>query len=170
MLDLAPARVVLALAVLVGPLGTVAVALPWSESWTPGAREAQGILARILPNVYRSLESRSESAVFDRLALSVTGETLTEVYLDHRAVLQMEERGGARARVEAVEVVEVQSVEPTDSGGFFADAVWTVGGTVTHFGHRHFRQNRYDARVEVVPDQGVWKLGSVDVLNEQRLR
>ena len=82
----------------------------------------------------------------------------------------MEERGGARARVEAVEVVEVDSVESNDSGGFSADAAWTVGGTVTHFGHRHFRQNRYDARVEVVPDQGIWKLGSVEILDEQRLR
>jgi len=169
-LGLVVARVTLALAVLMGPFGTVAVALPWSQSWTPGAREAQGILARILPNVYRSLESRSESAVFDRLALSVTGETLTDVYLDHRKVLQMEERGGARARVEAVEVVEVDSVQPEDSGGFSADAVWTVGGTVTHFGHRHFRQNRYDARVAVVPDQGIWKLRVVEILDEQRLR
>ena len=167
---LALARVTVALAVLVGPLGTVAIALPWSEGWTPGAREAQGILARILPNVYRSLESRSESAVFDRLALSVTGETLTDVYLDHRKVLLMEERGGARARVEAVEVVAVDTVEATESGAFWAEAVWTVGGTVTHFGHRHFRQNRYDARVEVVPDQGVWKLRTVEILDEQRLR
>jgi hypothetical protein len=169
-LALVLARVTLAAAVLVGPLGTVAVALPWSETWTPGSREATRILARILPNVYRSLESRSESAVFDRLALSVTGETLTDVYLDHRKVLQMEERGGARARVEAVEVVAVDTVEATESGAFWAEAVWTVGGTVTHFGHRHFRQNRYDARVEVVPDQGVWKLRTVEILDEQRLR
>lgn len=169
-LGLVVARVTLALAVLAGPFGTVAVALPWSESWTPGAREAKGILARILPNVYRSLESRSESAVFDRLALSVVGDTLTDVYLDHRKVLQMEERGGARARVEAVEVVEVDAVEPASSGGFSADAVWTVGGTVTHFGHRHFRQNRYDARVAVVADDGVWKLQTVEGLNEERLR
>jgi hypothetical protein len=100
----------------------------------------------------------------------VIGETLTDVYLEHRKGLQMEERGGARARVEAVEVVEVDAVEPTSSGGFSANAIWTVGGTVTHFGHRHFRQNRYDARVEVVPDEGIWKLQSVEVLNEERLR
>ena len=41
---------------------------------------------------------------------------------------------------------------------------------MTHFGHRHFRPNRYDARVEVVPDGGIWKLQSVEVLNEERLR
>ena len=107
---------------------------------------------------------------FDRLALSMTGETLTDVYLDHRRVLAMEERGGAQARVEAVEVIEVESVESEDSGGFSADAVWTVGGTVTHFGHRHFRQNRYDARVAVVADEGIWKVRRIEVLNEERVR
>jgi len=41
---------------------------------------------------------------------------------------------------------------------------------VTHFGHRHFRQNRYDARVSLVPDQDVWKIQSVEVFDEQRIR
>jgi hypothetical protein len=160
----------LAVALLLGPVGAVAVAPPWSVSATPGTSKAKRVLARILPNVYRALEFREESAVFDRLALSVTGETLTEVYLDHRKVLEMEERGGARARVEAVEVLEVDSIEAEGAGGFSARAVWTVGGTVTHFGHRHFRQNRYDARVVAVPDEGIWKLQSIELLDEQRLR
>ena len=164
------ARVMVALAILLGPFGTIAVALPWSISPAPGAGEAKRILARILPNVYRALEFREESAVFDRLALSVGGETLSQVYLDHRRVLEMEDRGGARARVEAVEVIEVDSVEPGDSGGFSARAIWTVGGTVTHFGHRHFRQNRYDARLAIVPDQGTWKLQSIEILEEVRVR
>jgi hypothetical protein len=82
----------------------------------------------------------------------------------------MEERGGARARVEAVEVMEVSSVEPGDAGGFVADAAWTVGGTVTHFGHRHFRQNRYDARVAIILVDGHWKIRSIEVFDEKRLR
>ena len=124
----------------------------------------------MLPNVYRAFEFPTESAVYDRLALSVTGETLTEVYLQNRRAVEMEERGGARARVEAVEVLSVDSVEPGDSEGFVAGASWTVGGTVTHFGHRHFRQNRYDARVNVVPVDGTWKIRAIEVLDEQRLR
>ncbi len=55
-------------------------------------------------------------------------------------------------------------------GGFDAEASWKVGGTVTHFGHRHFRQNRYDTRVEVVPVDGTWKIRTVEVLEEERLR
>ena len=169
-LSLALSRVMLVVAVLLGPLGNLTIAVPWSAGSAPSASQAQRILAGVLPNIYRALEFREESVAFDRLALSMTGETLTDVYLDHRRVLAMEERGGAQARVEAVEVIEVESVESEDSGGFSADAVWTVGGTVTHFGHRHFRQNRYDARVAVVADEGIWKVRRIEVLNEERVR
>ena len=82
----------------------------------------------------------------------------------------MEDRGGARARVDAIEVLDVEQVEPGPEDGFRADASWTVGGTVTHFGHRHFRQNRYQARVQLVPVDGVWKIRSIDILDEERLR
>ena len=62
------------------------------------------------------------------------------------------------------------AVEPGNSGGFSAEAVWTVGGTVTHFGHRHFRQNRYDARVTVETHDKTWKIRSIKILDQERLR
>ena len=135
-------------------IGEVAIALPASFGAVPSTAEARRILAGVLPNVYRAFEFREESDAYDRLAVSVTGDTLSDVYLEHRRALEMEERGGARARVEAVEVQEVRSVAEADAGGFETDAVWVVGGTVTHFGHRHFRQNRYDARVRLLPVDG----------------
>jgi len=168
--SIALTRVALACAVLLAPVGNVALPLPPSMGGSPDQDSSKRILARLLPNVYRAFEFPTESAAYDRLALSVTGDTLTEVYLEHRRAVRMEERGGARARVETVEIVEVGSVEPGSSGGFIADAAWTVGGTVTHFGHRHFRQNRYDARVDVVPVEGHWKIRSIEVLDEKRLQ
>jgi len=113
---------------------------------------------------------REESAGYDRLSVSVTGDTLTEVYLEHRRALEMEERGGARARVEAVEVQAVGDVVPEAERGFAAVALWSVGGTVTHFGHRHFRENRYEASVSVVPVDDHWKIRAIDVLDEERVR
>ncbi|MBW2257575.1 MAG: hypothetical protein JRI25_23675, partial [Deltaproteobacteria bacterium] len=164
------ARVVLAGVFLLAPVGNVAVPMPLSIDRTPDTARSKRILSRLLPNVYRAFEFPTESAAYDRLALSVTGDTLTEIYLEHRRAVTMEERGGARARVEAVEVMEVSSVVPGKAGGFVADAAWTVGGTVTHFGHRHFRQNRYDARVAIVPADGHWKIRSIEVFDEKRLR
>ena len=163
-------RVTLALAVVAVPIAEVSVALPSSIRSVPTEAQARRILAGVLPNVYRAFELRDEAAAYDRLAVSVTGPTLTEVYLEHRRALEMEERGGARARVEAVEILEVRDVEPAADGGFTAEAGWKVGGTVTHFGHRHFRQNRYDARVELLEDDGIWKVRSIEILEEERLR
>jgi len=167
---LALARVMLAVALLAAPMANVAVPMPASFGAVPDADGARRILSGVLPNIYKAFEFRSEEAAFDRLSLSVTGDTLTEVYLEHRRALEMEERGGARARVEAFEVTDVGEVKAGEDGGFVAEATWTVGGTVVHFGHRHFRQNRYDARVSVVPVDGTWKIQSIEILDEERLR
>lgn len=164
------ARVVLAVGLVVAPIAETAVALPSSLGSVPSTGEARRILAGVLPNVYRAFEFREESDAYDRLAVSVTGDTLSEIYLEHRRSLEMEERGGARARVETVEVPEVREVLPAENGGFVADAVWVVGGTVTHFGHRHFRQNRYDARVKLLPVDNTWKIHTIELFDEERIR
>jgi hypothetical protein len=169
-LSIAAGRIALAGGLLLAPVGGVSLALPWSVAPVPDAARAERILGRVLPNVYRAFEYPTESAVYDRLALSVTGDALAAVYLENRRAVRMEERGGARARIEAVEVERVTSVESVDTGGFAARAVWTLGGTVTHFGHRHFRQNRYDALVVVTPVDGLWKIRSIELLDEARLR
>ena len=165
----AAARVILALAFVVGPVVHTAVALPGSAGRTPSERQARRILAGLLPNIYRALEFRNEATIYDRLAVSVTGEALTDVYLQQQRALQVEERGGAQARVEAVEVQEAREIE-SHEGGFDVRATWTVGGMVTHFGHRHFRQNRYEARIGIVAAAGTWKIQSIDVLEQERLR
>ncbi len=168
--SLAAMRVALALALAVATFAQVAIALPASVARATSADQARRILASVLPNVYRAFEFRDEGMAYDRLAVAVTGETLTEVYLEHRRSLELEERGGARARVDAVEVQDVRNVRPREDGGFDAEASWTVGGSVTHFGHRHFRQNRYDTRVALVPVDGNWKIRSIEILEQERVR
>lgn len=168
-LALPAARVALVIGLIVGPVVSTAIALPGSSGRVPSERQARRILAGLLPNIYRALEYRDESDIYDRLAVSVTGETLTDVYLEQQRSLQIEERGGAQARVEAVEVLDVSEVEETGAG-FRARAEWRVGGMVTHFGHRHFRQNRYDAVIEVVPVDGTWKIDEFEVLELERIR
>ncbi len=163
-------RVALALALAVATFAQVAIALPASVARATSVDQARRILASVLPNVYRAFEFRDEGMAYDRLAVAVTGETLTEVYLEHRRSLELEERGGARARVDAVEVQDVRNVRPREDGGFDAEASWTVGGSVTHFGHRHFRQNRYNTRVALVPVDGNWKIRSIEILEQERVR
>jgi hypothetical protein len=167
--SLALARIALAAALVVGPVARSALAVPGSAGRMPSERQARRILSGLLPNVYRALEFRQEEAIYDRLAVSVTGETLTDVYLEQRRALEMEERGGAQARVETVEVQDAREIERAGAG-FFVRGEWTVGAMVTHFGHRHFRQNRYDARVGIEPVDGTWKIRSIEVLEQERLR
>ncbi len=163
------ARMVLALAFVAGPLVQTAVALPGTSGRRPSERQARRILSGLLPNIYRALEFRDEERIYDRLSVSVTGETLTDIYLEQRRALELEERGGAQARVEAVEVLEAGDITSGDTG-FDVRAVWTVGGMVTHFGHRHFRQNRYDATIGIVPVDGTWKIQTIEVLEEERVQ
>lgn len=167
---LAAPRIIFALALVTASLAQVTVALPGQLGSRVSPAEARRVLTGLLPGVYRAFEFRDENTVHDRLAVAVTGDALTEIYLEQRQALVMQERGGARARMEALEVPELDDLQPLDGGGFSARAVWTVSGTVTHFGHRHFRQNRYDARVGVVPVAGLWKIASIDVLGLSRVR
>jgi len=163
------ARVALALALVVGPLMTTAAAVPGSLGTVPTEAQARRLLAGLLPNVYRALEFRDEGRIYDRLAITVTGDTLTDIYLEQRRALELEERGGAVARVEAVEVTDVHGIEP-QADGFAVSATWVVGGMVTHFGHRHFRQNRYNARVGIAAVDGTWKIRTIEVLEQERVQ
>ncbi len=130
---------------------------------------ATEILDGLLTNVYRSFDLRDEDIVYDRLAMSVSGDQLTEIYLQSRGALELEERGGARGKVDDVEVREVRSVVHQGDGTLSVDGVWTVSGSVSHFGHTHFRQNRYHAVVNIAADGGVWKIRKLTVLDERRL-
>lgn len=167
--SLAVVRVILAVAIVAGPAARTTVALPGSSGLVPTERQARRILAGLLPNVYRAMEYRAEEAIYDRLAVSVMGDKLTEVYLEQRRTLEMEERGGAQARVETVEVLDAREIARREEG-FTVRSEWTVGGMVTHFGHRHFRQNRYAARLTIAPQDRAWKIRDLEMLELERLK
>jgi hypothetical protein len=159
----------LAAAIAFYPFARHAIALPGLAGWAPARAETAEVLDALLTGVYRSFDLRDEEAIYDRLAVSVSGEQLSEVYLENRRALELENRGGARARVDEVEVLEVRSVRRDGEGGFRVEATWTVSGSVNHFGHVHYRQNRYDATVGLVATEGAWKIRAIEVADERRL-
>ena len=77
-------------------------------------------------------------------------------------------QGGAKVKVKSVAIDEIES-ERGEGGSFRAQTVWTVTGSVGHWGHLHERRNRYRAMLEVVPRDGVWKLAVLEILEEERL-
>jgi hypothetical protein len=166
---LAVTVVALVMATSVYPFLRSPVTLPGMAGWAPSQTEAAHIADGLLTNVYRSFDLRDEEAIYDRLEVSVTGDQLAEVYLENRRALELENRGGARARVDEVEILEVPSVRRDGEGGFRVVATWTVSGSVNHFGHVHYRQNRYDAALDLTAIDGTWKIRSIELLDERRL-
>ena len=65
-------------------------------------------------NVSRAFYVRDEGVLFDRLALGVTGDKLTDIYLQNRKSLVFENWGGACALVEEAGINNVRSVNKPD--------------------------------------------------------
>ncbi|MHC4956666.1 MAG: hypothetical protein ACYTGZ_22740 [Planctomycetota bacterium] len=162
------ARLLIASACLTAPYARVPIPLPGDA--TLRADEAAEVIEALFANIYRSLEQQDEGAAYDRLRVSVTDAALRPIYLEQRRMLELGRRGGARARVDSVEVARVEKIEALADGRVRAAVAWEAGGFVVHFGHRHFRQNTYDAEVELVPEDGAWKIGRLEVLAKKRTR
>ncbi len=131
--------------------------------------EAKQVLGTLLRNVYLAFDYRDEERIYDILAQSVAGELLTDVFLDTRRSLELENQGGARAKVKKVTILDGRYF-PTDGGAGFASILeWTVLGSVGHWGHIHQRVNQYQARIVVRAEDGHWKIVELEVLQERRL-
>ena len=135
----------------------------------PKAERAGAIVGDLLHNIYRAFDYREESDIYDKLARSVSGELLTDIFLETKRSLVLANQGGAQAKVKDVmlDSVEVQPNEGQNS--FKVVAAWTVHGSVGHWGHIHQRSNRYQALLTVAVEGQQWKLREMTVLQEERL-
>ncbi len=137
--------------------------------------DAEAIFETLLKNVYRAFDYRTESDVYDALALSVGGELLSEVYLQVHRSLEMAEQGGAVSRIKDVTILEGNRQEvdkrfadADQSFGYKAN--WTVEGTVEHWGHIHARTNGYEALFSIVVEDKAWKIVDLQVLHQERVK
>jgi len=169
-------RRAIALAVLLvaGLVASVAIAggsLPLPFVAPPSLSEADStaVLDGLLHNLYRAFDHRDESLVYDRLAQSITGDLLSVVYLQLRKSMELENQGGARAKVDEVDIVETASEGVTTTSGFRSKCRWNVSGSVGHWGHIHNRANQYEAIFTVEVIDGVWKIASMEFLEESRI-
>ena len=164
------AVVLIAGSVVLYPFFKVAVAKPvvLAPQMTDG--DAVAVLNSLLKNIYRSFDFREEEDVYDRLATSVSGDLLSEIYLQNRKSLVVTQAGGVRARVKAVEILEVDVNQLDDHPlGRLFHARWTATGTVGHWGHIHMRKNQYEANISVEPVSGAWKITGLELLEEKRI-
>ncbi len=152
------------------PYGTVGVSRPGLIPADMSEDQATALTEQLLTNVYRAFDFRGEEQVYDRLAKTVDGSLLEQVYLDQRRTLRVARAGGAQARVKTV---AIDSALPTPVPGTAADftvrAKWTIVGSVGHWGHVHQRANLYDAIFTISAEGGAWKITDFEVLEQERL-
>jgi hypothetical protein len=152
------------------PTPALLVANPLKAPDPVTPEQAEEICYALLRNVYHAFDYRREAEIYDTLSKSVGGDLLTEIYLEVQRSLQIESQGGARVRVHEVDLRECRFAGSAPAaGGFAADCAWVAVGTVTHWGHTHNRINRYQARLEVSPEDRHWKLVGLQLQSEERI-
>ena len=164
------AVVLIAGSILLYPFLKVSVARPSVLAPQMSDQKAVAVLESLLKNIYRSFDFREEEDVYDRLATSVSGDLLSDIYLQNRKSLVVTQAGGAQARVQEVKIQDVD-VSPLKerSLGLLFRAKWTALGTVGHWGHIHTRENLYNANITVEPVDGAWKIIDLELLEEKRI-
>jgi len=169
-LPLAAGALCLATGAAAYPYASYTVNRPAVMASTIDEERAAALLQTLLQNVYRAFDFRNEEDVYDKLALSVGGDLLADVYLQNRRSMSIQQAGGAQASVKEV-VVEQASAERIDAAGlsYALHGRWTALGTVGHWGHVHQRKNRYDAVLTIAAQDGVWKIVSLELKDEQRI-
>ncbi len=140
----------------------------------PQAEQASALFETLHRNIYRAFDYDDESAVYDALARSLAPSLIDtvygEVYGSMRMQLELSEEAACEIRsVRILESLPELPVSPTEPW-FDVVARWEVIGTVRHWGHGHWRTNRYSARYRVRWDAADgWRIGSVEILDQERL-
>ncbi len=132
--------------------------------------QSKVLLQAMLKNVYRAFDFRDEEDVYDKLALSVDGELLADIYLQNRESFAVQRAGGAQAKVKSVDILS--AIAERADGGDLAYRIrgnWTATGTVGHWGHIHVRENLYDAEIRVEAVDGKWKITELEIVEEKRI-
>jgi len=160
---------VLALAFLVVPYGTVSVRRPFYEPHAPRGGDARRVAEAVLSDTYHAFNLTDEGELYDRLAASVTGDLVDDLYLDSRRRLTAGTRQGAEVTVRDVEVLDIGEPIDAGSGAIAYDCRWVVTSRVRHLQHIHHRRNIYTGVLTLTIDGGRWKIARVDLTSEDRV-
>ena len=169
----APLTVGVVLIVVAGvsyPFARVSVERPAAMVGDLPSEQARELLQVLLKNVYRAFDFRGDEDVYDKLAISVRGELLADIYLQNRRAFAIQQAGGAQAKIKSVEIEDAVAERLNDRPLAYAiKGRWMAQGTVGHWGHVHIRRNQYDAIVTVEADGDAWKITDLEVLEERRI-
>ena len=144
------------------------VEVPFIKQKSFDIPESRLLISDLLKNTYRAFDFRSESDIYDKLATSNEGELLSEIYIQTKQSMVLENQGGLQVKLKDVNIEDVEFVDKEENGLIFRTK-WLVLGDVGHWGHIHKRTNKYDAFIKVKPVEGVWKMYDIDIVEEARI-
>ena len=143
---------------------------PISSSAQIQQEQVEPLLHALLYNVYRSFDHRDDELIYDRLSASIAGDLLDDVYLQVRRSTELASQGGARIKIDEVELLEISEAEEANLEGKSFQCRWNASGSVGHWGHTHRRTNQYDAILTIGAIEGSWKITGIDLQQEQRVQ
>ncbi len=161
----------LALAVVLLPFGSIRVANPFYEPHPPDAREASRLLQQVLWQTYTAFNEEDEDVLYEKLDQSVAPELIDDLYLDSRRRLRSGIQEGAEVSVRAVAIDSVGSdiVGMQAAEGFTFPADWVVTARVKHLQHVHHRRNLYGGKIQLRLIDGQWKIARIMLDSEERV-
>jgi hypothetical protein len=108
-------------------------------------------------------------AIHGLLEASFVGEALTTEYVEHYTTLFRMVEDETSIRIQRVDYESVRVLDRTPRG-IRVDADWSVGGVVTHQGHKHPRVNRYRAVYTLSPTPDGLRITATRMRNLERVR
>ena len=154
-------------AVLTVRVAIVDVANPFAGP--PDEKTAATIVTSVLSNVNHAYIEKDEAALRKALQAVVADGALANVEAELGRALAIKVAGGGIARVNAIEDLTLKEVSELEGrSGFRSVAEWTARASAGHWGHAHRRRIRFRALVELVEDNGAWKLGGITVVDAKQ--
>ena len=150
------------------PYGVARASVPFMSPDIPSSQQARRIIGPMLSEIYHSLNLDDESQTYDRLAEQVTGELVTDLYLDSRRRLIAGTREGALVVVKQVALQDVGAPRATEGDNPAFSCRWTVTAKVTHWQHIHQRRNVYEGELRLSVENDRWKLAGLNLRSEER--
>jgi hypothetical protein len=150
------------------PYGVARASVPFLSPGAPSSQQARRIIEPMLSEIYHALNLTDEGQTYDQLAEQVSGDLVTDLYLDSRRRLLAGTRQGASVAVKQVEVQDVGTPRTSETQDPAYPCRWTVTAKVTHWQHSHERRNMYEGDLKLAVEDGRWKLAALNLNSEER--
>jgi len=152
-------------------VGSIQVKNPFFKPRALAEGEAKRVLQQVLSNTFHAFNLADENQLYDQLSQNISGDLITDIYLDSRRRLNAGVRTGGEVTVREVSVLSARQIGESSnpSDGFSYESKWAVTARVRHLQHVHHRQNIYSGVIKIKIDERSWKIAAIELLSEDRV-